>query len=77
MAQLCQHKDELDRLNVQVLVNEVRKELPAVELAVGPSKLDLGDLNMDDGKRLARRAVELIESGTVGYTLIGATKQCT
>ncbi len=56
------------------LVNEVRKKLLAVELAVGLGKLDLGDLDLDEGKRLARRAVELIESGTVGYTLIAATR---
>ena len=56
------------------LVNGVRKKLLAVELAVGLGKLDLGDVNMDDGKRLSRRAVELIESGTVGYTLITANR---
>lgn len=57
------------------LVNEVRKKLLAVELAVGLGKLDLGDLDLEDGRRLARRAVELIERGTVGYALIHATKK--
>jgi hypothetical protein len=36
--------------------------------------LSLGDLDLDEGKRLARRAVELIEGGVVGYTLITARK---
>jgi arsenite methyltransferase len=35
-------------------------------------KLGLGDLDLSEGKRLARRAVELIEEGAVGYTLIAA-----
>ena len=34
----------------------------------------LGDLDLDEGKRLARRAVELIEGGAVGYVLIAARK---
>ncbi len=32
-------------------------------------------LNLDKGKRLARRAVELIEKGVAGYTLITAKKE--
>jgi arsenite methyltransferase len=56
------------------LVNEVRKKLLGVELAVGLGKLDLGDLDLEEGKVLAGRAVELIEAGTVGYTLITATR---
>jgi arsenite methyltransferase len=61
--------------NLLKLVNGLRKKLLAVELAVRLGKLDLGDLDLEDGKRLARRAVELIESGTVGYTLIGAAEK--
>jgi hypothetical protein len=34
-----------------------------------------GDLDLDEGKRLARRAVELIEDGVAGYTLIAARKE--
>ncbi|MFB0537299.1 MAG: hypothetical protein ACETWR_20235 [Anaerolineae bacterium] len=56
------------------MVADVRRKLLGVELAVGLGKLDLGDLDLSEGKRLARRAVELIESGVVGYTLIVATK---
>lgn len=54
------------------LVDEVRRKLLGVELAVGLGKLDLGDLDLSEGKRLARRAVELIENGVVGYALISA-----
>jgi len=43
-------------------------------LAAGLGKLNLGDLNLDAGKRLARRVVELIEDRTLGYTLIIARK---
>lgn len=56
------------------VVEDVRRKLMGMELAVGLGKLDLGDLDLNEGKRLARRAVELIESGTVGYTLIVARK---
>lgn len=54
------------------LVDEIRRRLLGVELAVALGKLDLGDLDLSEGKRLARRAVELIENGVVGYTLIAA-----
>jgi hypothetical protein len=54
------------------LVDEIRRRLLGVELAVGLGKLDLGDLDLSEGKRLARRAVELIENGVVGYALIAA-----
>jgi hypothetical protein len=32
----------------------------------------LGDLDLNEGKRLAHRGVELIEGGVVGYTLVAA-----
>jgi SAM-dependent methyltransferase len=54
------------------LVDEIRRRLLGVELAVGLGKLDLGDLDLSERKRLARRAVELIENGVVGYALIAA-----
>jgi arsenite methyltransferase len=57
------------------MVSDVRRRLLGIELAAGLGKLSLGDLNLDEGKRLARRAVELIEDGTVGYTLITARKE--
>jgi len=56
------------------LVNNVRRKLLAIDLAAGLAKLDLGDLDLGEGKRLARTAVELIESGVVGYTLIKARR---
>jgi hypothetical protein len=56
------------------MVSDVRRTLLGVELG----KLSLGDLNLDEGKRLARRAVELIEHGTVGYSLSqpGRNRKC-
>jgi len=57
------------------MVSDVRRKLLGVELAAGLGKLSLGDLNLEEGKRLARRAAELIENGTVGYTLITARKE--
>jgi SAM-dependent methyltransferase len=57
------------------LVNDVRRKLFGIELAAGLGKLDLGDLDLDEAKRLARRAVEWIEDQTVGYTLITARKK--
>jgi len=57
------------------MADDVRRKLLGVELAVGLGKLDLGKLDLSKGKRLARRAVELIEDGSVGYTLIIARKK--
>lgn len=56
------------------LIDDVRRKLPGVELAVGLANVDLRDLDLGEGKRLARRAVGLIERGVVGHTLISATK---
>ena len=57
------------------MVADVRRKLLAVELAAGLGKLDLGSLDLTEGKRIARQAVELINGGTVGYTLIAARKK--
>ena len=53
----------------------MRRRLLGVELAAALGKIDLGGLNLDEGKRLARRAVELIDNGAVGYVLITAKKK--
>lgn len=57
------------------LVTDIRRKLLGAEIAVGLGKLDLGDADLEEGKRLARRGAELIEEGTVGYTLIVARKK--
>jgi len=57
------------------MVNDVRRQLLGVELAAGLGKLDLGDLDLSEGQRLARRAVELVETGVLGYTFITARKE--
>ena len=56
------------------MVTNVRRKMLGVELAVKLGKIDLGNLDLDEGKRLARRAVKLIENHTVGYALITAKK---
>jgi len=56
------------------MVRAVRRRLLAIELAVGLGKLDLGDLDVNEGKRLAQNAVELIYDGTLGYTLIAGRR---
>jgi SAM-dependent methyltransferase len=50
----------------------VRRRLLGVELAAALGKLDLGGLDLHEAKHLARRVVDLIEDGTVGYVLIAA-----
>jgi arsenite methyltransferase len=57
------------------LVIDIRRKLLGAEIAVGLGKLDLGDIDLDEAKRLARRSAELIQEGTVGYTLIAARKK--
>ena len=56
------------------IMNDLLRKLLGAELAIGLGKLALGDLDLSEGKHLARRAVELIESGVVSYTLITARK---
>jgi arsenite methyltransferase len=56
-------------------VADVRRKLLGLELAARLNKIDLGNPDLDKAKRLARRSVELVERGTVGYTLIAATKR--
>lgn len=56
------------------LVDDVRRKLLGVELAVGLGKLDLGDVDLEAGQRLARHARRLVEDGVVGYALITARR---
>ena len=64
------------------LVNDVRRRLLGVEVAAALGRRNssteiaelLGDLDLTEGKRLARRAIELIEGDVAGYTLIAAKK---
>ncbi len=56
------------------MVNSVRRKTMGIELAIGLGKLDLGGLDLNSGKQMARRVVELIEAGILGYTLIVARK---
>lgn len=56
------------------MVNDVQRKLLGVELAIGLGKLDLGEFDLSEAKRLARRAAELIENGQIRYTLIAARR---
>jgi ubiquinone/menaquinone biosynthesis C-methylase UbiE len=60
---------------LQDLMMNVRRKLLGAEIAAGLGKLDLGDLDMEEGKRQAQRGAELIQDGTVSYTLIAARKK--
>ena len=57
------------------MLNDIRRRLLAVELAAGLGKVTLGEINLGEGKRLARRAVAQVRGGTLGYTLIAAQKR--
>jgi arsenite methyltransferase len=57
------------------MVIDIRRKLLGAEIAAGLGKLDLGDINLDEAKRMARRTAELVEEGAIGYTLIAAKKQ--
>ncbi|GAI87518.1 unnamed protein product, partial [marine sediment metagenome] len=56
------------------MVNNIRRSLLGIELAVGIRKLELGDLDLAKVKSLAQRAKKLIDSGVIGYTLFKANK---
>jgi arsenite methyltransferase len=57
------------------MVIDIRRKLLGAEIAVGLGKLDLGNIDLNEAKRQARRAAELIQEGAVGYTLIAARKK--
>lgn len=52
------------------MVRDIRRKLLGVELAVGFSKLKLDNFDIGEAKQLARCAVELIDSGGIGYNII-------
>jgi len=65
------------------LVDTVRRKLIGLQLAFAlgkinlaevMEKLNLGGVDLSQGNSLARRVVELIESGVIGYTLITARR---
>jgi len=57
------------------MVNNVRRSLLSIELAIGIRKVELGDLDLAKAKSLAERAKKLIDSGVIGYTLFKANKE--
>ena len=57
------------------MVNDMRRKLLGVELAIGLGKLELPDINLTKAKHLVRRSIELIENRVIGYTLFKASKK--
>jgi hypothetical protein len=56
------------------MTNGIRRRIMGVELASGLGKINLGEINLDEGKRVLSQVLELIKSGVIGYTLIAATR---
>ena len=68
-------RSEDKRDSLLEMVNNVRRSLLSIELAIGIRKLELGDLDLAKAKSLADRAKKLIDSGVIGYTLFKANKE--
>lgn len=56
------------------LIEKIRKRVLLAELAVGLGKLDLGNVDLKQGKKYIQRAIEEINRGTIGYALITGEK---
>jgi arsenite methyltransferase len=56
------------------MVKQIRERLLAVELAVKLGKISLGGIDIEEGKRLASRSIEIISEGKVAYTTLTAKK---
>jgi ubiquinone/menaquinone biosynthesis C-methylase UbiE len=57
------------------MARRVRRRLIAARVAGQIGALDTSSFDLDEGKRLADRAVELIEAGDVGYVTLVATPE--
>jgi len=57
------------------MVNNVRHKLLGIELVAGIRKLELGDIDLSKAKNLTQRTLELVQNGTISYTLFKATKK--
>ncbi|MBW2457315.1 MAG: methyltransferase domain-containing protein [Deltaproteobacteria bacterium] len=56
------------------MVDQIRQRLLAIDLLGRMGKLPLGNLDLTEGKRLTRRALEVIADGVVGYVTLTGTK---
>jgi ubiquinone/menaquinone biosynthesis C-methylase UbiE len=56
------------------MVQEIRAKLLGAELLVKLKKIDLPNVNFEQGKSLARAAAAAIQAGTFGYAVVLATK---
>lgn len=57
------------------LTEQIRKRLLLAELAVALKKLDLGEVDLNNGKRWLSMAEKLIQEGVTGYVLITGWKE--
>jgi ubiquinone/menaquinone biosynthesis C-methylase UbiE len=56
------------------MVMDVCRKMLGVELAVKLGKIELDGLDLEEGKRLARRAEEWTKNGSIGYVLVTARR---
>ncbi len=56
------------------MVEEIRERLLALDLAQRLGKLDLGGFDLSEGKRLAKRSLEVIREGKIGYATLVARR---
>ena len=65
-------EDKRDTL--QEIVRDIQRRLLGLGLVARLEKLDPGEHALDNGKKMLRCVADLIEKGTLGYTLIAARK---
>ncbi|MDP3879045.1 MAG: hypothetical protein Q8Q07_01900 [Dehalococcoidales bacterium] len=56
------------------MIKDIRRKLLGFGLAASLGKRNLGELDLNNGKEMLKRATDLIEKGILGYTLIAARK---
>ena len=56
------------------MIKEIRHKLLGLRLVAGLRKLGLGELDINNGKKMLKGAADLIEKDIVGYTLITVRK---
>ena len=56
------------------MVEIIKKRVFLAEIAIGLGKLEVGDINMEEGKKMIQRTREEIEKGTIGYVMMTGEK---
>lgn len=57
------------------MLNDIRKRLLLAELAVGLKKMDLGDIDFANVKKILAEAEDLVKRGVIGYGIITGVKE--